>query len=69
MTVVTPFVFNQSPGSPNPPGGSAVSLNQLILAELRVISALLTQMNPGVVISDDLDNLRADPALIQQRMS
>jgi hypothetical protein len=63
------FVFRQTPGSPADQDGSAGSLNQLILAELRVISLLLAQQSPGVVNPDDLDNLRADPSILNQRMS
>jgi len=63
------FTFNQTPGAPNPQDGSAHSLNQLILAELRVISLILAQMNPGIIDPDDLDNLRADPSILNQRMS
>lgn len=63
------FVFRQTPGSPTDQDGSPGSINQLILAELRVISLLLVQMNPGVVNSDDLDNLRADPSILNQRLS
>lgn len=63
------FVFRQTPGSPSDQDGSAGSLNQLILAELRVISALLAQNCPALVNPDDLDNLRADPSILNQRMS
>ena len=60
------FNFNQTPGD----GINAVpELNQQILVELRIISLLLAQMNPGVIQPDDLDNLRADPGFLHQRMS
>lgn len=63
------YVFNQTPGSPPDQDGSPTSYNQMILAELRIISLLLTQMSPGLIQQIDLDNLRADPSIINQRLS
>lgn len=71
------FTFNGSPGDPNPPGdGSAQSIAQKQLVELRIISYLLMQIlqqtspSLSVGVSDiDLDNLRADPSLLNQRVS
>lgn len=63
------YVYNNTPGDPDNPGGSAASINQKILVELRIISWLLAQSMIGQVTSDDLDNLRADPSSLNQRLS
>lgn len=60
-----PFSFNQTPGE----GLNADDTQQKILKELRIMNIILAQMNPGVISVDDLDNLRADPSLINQRLS
>lgn len=59
-------VFNQIPGD----GNNAIpETQQMILTELRIISLILAQMNPGLIQPDDLDNLRADPSMLHQRLS
>lgn len=60
-------VFNQTPGDGQT--ASADSVQTMVLIELRIISLILAQMNPGLVQPDDLDNLRSDPSLLHQRLS
>ena len=74
------YVFNQTPGDPSPADagyGGANSLNAKMLVELRVISYLLTVLTNGLlskrdgdgpIREDDLDNVRADPSSLGQRL-
>ena len=62
------YVFNQSPGDQVQSGAAAGSLNGKILAELRVISWLLALQSPGLIHPDDLENFRADPSSLGQRL-
>ena len=62
------YVFNQTPGDQVQSGAAAGSLNGKILAELRIISWLLAMQSRGLVHPDDLDNFRADPSSLGQRL-
>ena len=62
------YVFNQSPGDQVESGAAAGSLNAKILVELRIISWLLAEQSRGLIHPDDLDNFRADPSSLGQRL-
>ena len=61
-------VFNQLPGDNPAAIGGANSLNAKILVELRIISHLLATQSRGIVDENDLENFRADPSSLGQRL-
>ena len=74
------YEFNQTPGDPSPGDagyGGANSLNAKMLVELRVITYLLTTLTNGLLSKRDgegpiqeydLNNIRADPSSLGQRL-